>query len=85
MLKLVLRILLVALVALTLAAPVAFAEPIQGEVVVIEGGTYTVKDRDGKEYQITQELVTGLDLETGDIVQFELEEAKPVNIKEIPK
>jgi len=85
MLKKVLKILMVAVVALSLAAPVALAEPIKGEVIAIEGGTYTVKDYDGKEYQITEELVTGLDLETGDIVQFDLQEAKPANVKEVPK
>ncbi|MCK8602882.1 hypothetical protein [Desulfoferrobacter suflitae] len=80
----VIRLLVVALAIVSLAAPATFAGgPIKGEIIAIEGGTYTVKDYDGKEYQISEELVTGLDLETGDVVQFELEEAEPVNIQEV--
>lgn len=85
MLKKILKVLMVALIALSLAAPVALAEPIKGEVVAVEGGTYTVKDYDGKEYQITEDLATGLDLQTGDVVQFELQEAKPANVQKVEK
>lgn len=85
MVKKILKVLMVALIALSLAAPIALAEPIKGEVVVVEGGTYTVKDYDGKEYKITEDLATGLNLQTGDVVQFELQEAKPANVKKVEK
>ncbi len=86
MFKNVMRFLMIALVVISLAAPIAFAEgPIKGEVIAAEGGTYTVKDYDGKEYQITEDLATGLNLQTGDVVQFELQEAKPANVQKLEK
>jgi len=81
MFKRILRMLMVALVVLSLAAPVAFAEPVKGEVIAVESGTYTVKDHDGKEYKITEDLAVGLDLQTGDIVEMEMQEAQPVKVK----
>lgn len=83
MLKNVLKVFLIALFVFSLAVPVVCAEPVKGEVVLFEGGTYTVKDRDGKEYKITEDLAVGLDLETGDLVEIELEDAKPVKVKEV--
>jgi len=85
MLKNVLKVFLAALFVFSLAVPAVCAEPVKGEVILIEGGTYIVKDRDGKEYKITQELAVGLDLETGDMVEIELEQAQPVKVKEVEK
>jgi len=85
MLKKMIKVLMIALVVLTLAAPLAFAEPVKGEVIAVEGGTYTVKDYNGKEYKLTEDLVTGLNLQTGDVVQMELDEAKPVKVKKAEK
>lgn len=81
MLRKVFKVLLVALFVFSLAVPVVCAEPVKGEVIGVEGGTYTVKDHDGKEYQITEDLAVGLDLQTGDMVEMELQEAQPVKVK----
>ncbi|MGA7877724.1 MAG: hypothetical protein WCA08_18840 [Desulfoferrobacter sp.] len=85
MLKKIVKVLMVALVVLSLAAPVAFADPVKGEVVAVEGGTYTVKDYNGKEYKITEDLAAGLNLQTGDLVEMELQEAQPVKVKKAEK
>lgn len=39
--------LMAALIVLALAAPAFCAGPVKGEIVAIEGGTYTVKDYNG--------------------------------------
>jgi len=83
--KKAIRVLMVALIVLSLAAPAVFAESAKGEIIAVEGGTYTVKDYNGKEYKITQELVMGLNLQTGDLVEVELEQAKPVKVKKVEK
>ena len=85
MLKKTLKMLMVALVVLSLAAPLALAEPVKGEVVAAEGGTYTVTDYNGKEYKITEDLAVGLDLQTGDMVEMEMQEAQPVKVKKAEK
>lgn len=85
MLKNIVKILMIALVVLSLAAPMAFADPVKGEVIAVEGGTYTVKDYNGKEYKITEDLAAGLSLQTGDVVEMELQEAQPVSVKKAEK
>ncbi len=85
MLRKIVKMLMIALVVISLAAPLAFAEPVQGEVIGVEGGTYTVKDYNGKEYQITEDLAAGLNLQTGDLVEVELQEAQPASIKKVEK
>ena len=85
MLKKIVKMLMIALVVLSLAAPMAFAEPLKGEVVAVEGGSYTVKDYNGKEYKITEDLAAGLNLQTGDLVEMELQEAQPVTVKKAEK
>lgn len=79
------KVLTAALIVLVLAAPAFCAEPVKGEVVAIEGGTYTVKDYDGKVYKITEELAVGLNLQTGDVVEIELEQAQPAKVKKVEK
>jgi len=85
MLKKTVKMLMIALVVLSLAAPMAFADPVKGEVIAVEGGSYTVKDYNGKEYKITEDLAAGLNLQTGDLVEMELQEAQPVNVKKAEK
>lgn len=79
------KVLMAALIVLALAAPAFCAEPVKGEVVAIDGGTYTVKDYNGKVYKITQELAVGLNLQTGDLVEVELEQAQPAKVKKLEK
>jgi hypothetical protein len=76
-------VLLVTLMVLFLSAPFALAEEQTGTIIIIDEqqGVYTVKGDDGKEYQITQELVVGMDLQTGDTVIMEIEEATPVKVR----
>ena len=83
--KQICKVLMAALIVLALAAPAFCAEPVKGEVVAIEGGTYTVKDYNGKEYKITKDLAVGLNLQTGDLVEVELQEAQPAKVKKVEK
>ena len=79
------KVLMAVLIVLALAAPAFCAEPVKGEVIAIEGGTYTVKDYNGKEYKITNDLAMGLNLQTGDLVEVELQEAQPAKVKKVEK
>ena len=45
-------------------------------------GEFTVKDRDGKTYVLKKTDVVAQDLQTGDVVAYEIVEGVPVNIRE---
>jgi hypothetical protein len=85
MMNRIFKVLMAALIVLALAAPAFCAEPVKGEVVAFEGGTYTVKDYNGKVYKITKDLAVGLNLQTGDLVEVELDEAQPTQAKKVKK
>jgi hypothetical protein len=79
------KILAIATVVLMLTSSLALAGNVDGEITSVEGGVYTVKGADGKEYQIKQELAKDLDLKTGDMVEVYIEEAQPVKVKKKEK
>jgi hypothetical protein len=57
------------------------ADSVPAQIVKTEGGVYTVKDKDGKEIQIKEELVQRFNPRTGDGVVVYMEGAAPVYVK----
>ena len=49
--------------------------------VDMEGGKYTVKDYDGKVYELDKTYITEENLKTGDAVEYEIVEGKPVHVR----
>jgi hypothetical protein len=75
-----LKIITVAL-AISLLSPtltLTAGEAQDGTVIAVEETTVKFKGADGKMYEMTEDDVMGEDLKTGDIVEYELVEGKPV-------
>jgi hypothetical protein len=49
--------------------------------VDVQGGKYTVKDYDGKVYELDKTYITEENLKAGDAVEYELIESKPAHVK----
>jgi hypothetical protein len=56
-----------------------------GTITVVTKEHVTVKGADGKEYKVDAAKVVQENLKTGDIVEYEIIEAKPVNVKKKAK
>lgn len=56
-----------------------------GTITAVTKEVVTVKGADGKEYKIQAEKVVQENLKTGDIVEYEIIEAQPVNVKKKAK
>ncbi len=80
----------IAMMAIVLAvSPLAFADDPKasdsGTVVVVVEEVATIKGTDGKTYQIKVADIMAEDLKTGDIVEYEIVEGKPVKAKKKAK
>ena len=56
-----------------------------GTVTVVEKEVVVVKGADGKTYEIAAEKVVQENLKTGDFVEYEIIEGKPINVKKKAK
>ena len=56
-----------------------------GTITVVEKEVVVVKGADGKTYEIAAEKVVQENLKTGDIVEYEIIEGKPLNVKKKAK
>ena len=56
-----------------------------GTITAVEKEVVVVKGADGKTYQIEAVKVVQENLKTGDIVEYEIIEGKPVNVKKKAK
>ena len=76
-----------ALAVLFVASTLALAQGMKasGTVTVVEKEVVTVKGADGKTWQIAAEKVVQENLKTGDIVEYEVIEGKPLNVKKKAK
>jgi hypothetical protein len=61
------------------------ADKASGTIVAIAEGVADVKGADGKTYQIKVADIVAEDLKTGDMVEYEVIEGKPVNVKKPAK
>jgi len=72
----------VALAGLLLASTVSLAgEHTSGTIIAVAEDVVTIKGNDGKEYEIAVADVVAEDLKTGDMVEYEIAEGAPVNVK----
>ena len=71
-----------ALAGLLFASTVSLAagESASGTVIAVDEEVATVKGDNGKEYEIAVTEVVAEDLKTGDIVEYEIVEEKPVKV-----
>ncbi len=69
-----------ALAGLLLASTVSLAGE-SGTIIAVEEEVVKVKGDDGKEYEIAVEDVVAEDLKTGDMVEYEIVEEKPVKVQ----
>jgi len=70
------------LAGLLLASTVSLAgEKAGGTVVAVAEDVVRIKGDDGKEYEIAVADVVAEDLKTGDMVEYEIAEGAPVNVK----
>ena len=76
-----------AFAVLFVASTLALAQGMKasGTVTVVTKEHVTVKGADGKEYKVDAAKVVQENLQTGDIVEYEVIEAKPVNVKKKAK
>jgi hypothetical protein len=86
------KVLTCAVAALFVASTLAMAQAkpapaakATGTVTVVTKEHVTVKGADGKEYKVDAAKVVQENLKTGDIVEYEIVEAKPVNVKKKAK
>lgn len=70
-------------VASTLA--LAAGQKASGVIVAVQEQVVVVKGADGKTYEIEVAKVAELDLKTGDLVEYEIVEGKPVNVNKKAK
>ena len=49
--------------------------------VDVQGGKYTVQDYNGKVYELDKAYITEENLKTGDTVEYEIVEGKPVHVR----
>lgn len=71
------------LVSSTLA--LAAGQKASGTIVAVQKEVVIVKGADGKTFEIDVEKVAALNLKTGDLVEYEIIEGKPVNINKAMK
>lgn len=71
------------LVSSTLA--VAAGQKASGTIVAVQKEVVVVKGADGKTFEIEAEKVAALNLKTGDLVEYEIIEGKPVNVSKSMK
>jgi hypothetical protein len=71
------------LVSSTLA--LAAGQKASGTIVAVQKEVVIVKGADGKTFEIEVEKVAALNLKTGDLVEYEIVEGKPVNINKAMK
>ena len=78
-------ILAILITILVVGAPLALAadNDVPGTIVIVNEPerTFTVKDMDGKEYQIDYDLYVGENLQTGDAVIVTMKDAQPVKVR----
>jgi cold shock CspA family protein len=82
------RIVVGVLSGLLLALPPAFAaDKGSGTVIAVdeEADVFTIKGSDGKTYQVEAASVVAEDLKTGDMVEYDIVEAKPVKVQKKAK
>jgi hypothetical protein len=81
------KILTCALAVLFVTSTLALAQAMKasGTITVVQKEFVTVKGADGKTWQIAAEKVVQENLKTGDIVEYEIIEGKPVNVKKKAK
>jgi hypothetical protein len=84
------RMIFAGLVAVAVAAGPAMADEAakpaakgSGTVIAVdeEAEEFTIKGADGKTYEVEAESVVAEDLKTGDVVEYDIVEAKPVGVK----
>lgn len=63
----------------------AAAQKGSGTVVAVAEKIVTIKGADGKTYEVAIEKVVAVDLKTGDAVEYEIIEGKPVNVNKAMK
>lgn len=71
-----------ALAGLLSASTVSLAagESASGTIIAVDEEVVTVKGDNGKEYEIAVAEVVAEDLKTGDIVEYEIVEEKPIKV-----
>jgi hypothetical protein len=75
----------VAAIAANPLLALAAGEKPTGTIVAVTEGVVNVKAADGKMYQIKVEDIIAEDLKTGDVVEYELDEGKPLHVKKAAK
>jgi len=81
------KILTCALAVLFVTSTLALAQGMKasGTITAVEKEVVTVKGADGKTWQIEATKVVQENLKTGDIVEYEIIEGKPINVKKKAK
>lgn len=76
-----------ALAVLLLSSTLALAAAQKGSgvVVAVAEKIVTIKAADGKTYEVEIAKVVAVDLKTGDAVEYEIVEGKPVNVNKAMK
>lgn len=76
-----------ALAILFVASTLAFAggQKNSGVIVAVTEQVITIKGADGKTYEIEAAKVVAEDPKTGDLVEYEIVEGKPVNVNKKAK
>lgn len=76
-----------ALAILLVASTLAFAggQKNSGVIVAVTSEVITIKGADGKTYEIEAAKVVAEDPKTGDLVEYEIVEGKPVNVNKKAK
>jgi len=81
------KILTCALAVVFVVTTLALAQGMKasGTITAVEKEVVVVKGADGKTYEIAAEKVVQENLKTGDIVEYEIIEGKPLNVKKKAK
>jgi hypothetical protein len=81
------KILTCALAVLFVTSTLALAQGMRasGTVTAVQKEVVVVKGADGKTWEIAAEKVVQENLKTGDIVEYEIIEGKPINVKKKAK
>ncbi len=81
------KILTCALAVLFVTSTLALAQGMKasGTVTAVQKEVVVVKGADGKTWEIAAEKVVQENLKTGDIVEYEIIEGKPLNVKKKAK
>lgn len=74
-----------AILLVTSTLALAAGQKASGTIVEVQKEVVVVKGADGKTYQIEAAKVVELNLKTGDIVEYEIVEGKPLNVKKKAK